>query len=101
MPASGGTATQITKGAGPDEYVKISRDGSKLLYYQAQQTSHIWIAGTDGSNPHQITFDDAFVWRVAFSPDGKEICSGMPHRSVPNADRSFARSIATAGTGGR
>ena len=76
MPASGGTATQITKGAGPDNYVKISREGSKLLYYQAQQTSHIWIAGTDGSNPHQITFDDAFVWRVAFSPDGKEILFG-------------------------
>jgi hypothetical protein len=77
MPVSGGPATQITKGAGPDNYVRVSRDGSKLLYYQAQYTSHIWIAGTDGSNPHQITFDDAVVWRVAFSPDAKEILFGF------------------------
>jgi serine/threonine protein kinase len=77
MPASGGTATQVTKGAGPDNYVRISRDGSKLLYYNAQFASHIWIANTDGSDPHQITFEDAHVWRVAFSPDGKEILFGF------------------------
>ncbi len=73
VPASGGSATQITKGAGPDYGVDISRDGSKLLCQQQQEVSHIWIAGTDGSNPHQITYDDVFLWRVAFSPDGKEI----------------------------
>jgi Tol biopolymer transport system component len=73
VPASGGSASQVTKGAGPDYSMDISRDGSKLLYYQKQAVSHIWIAGTDGSNPHQITFHDVSLWRVAFSPDGKEI----------------------------
>jgi eukaryotic-like serine/threonine-protein kinase len=77
VPASGGSATQITKGAGPDHSMKISRDGSKLLYRQRQYISHIWIAGTDGSNPHQITFDDAYLWRVSFSLDGKEVLFGF------------------------
>jgi len=77
VPASGGSATQITKGAGPDYSMKISRDGSKLLYRQQQYLSHIWIAGTDGSNPHQVTFDDALVWRVSFSPEGDEVLFGF------------------------
>jgi serine/threonine protein kinase/dipeptidyl aminopeptidase/acylaminoacyl peptidase len=77
VPASGGTATQITKGAGPDHSMEISRDGTKLLYCQRQFLGHIWIAGTDGSNPHQITFDDAFLWRVNFSPDGKKVLFGL------------------------
>jgi Tol biopolymer transport system component/predicted Ser/Thr protein kinase len=80
VPASGGASTQITKGAGPDNIMAISRDGSKLLYRQQQVLSHIWIGGTDGSNVRQLTFDDIFLWRVAFSPDGKEIvfASGQP-----------------------
>jgi len=73
IPASGGSATQVTRGAGPDYSADISGDGSKLLHFQQQWTSHIWIAGTDGSNPHQITFDEVQLWRVAFSPDGKEV----------------------------
>jgi Tol biopolymer transport system component len=73
VPASGGPVTQVTKGPGPDYSLDISRDGSKLVYFQQQEVSHIWIAGTDGSHPHQITFDDAFLFRVAFSSDGKEI----------------------------
>ena len=83
VPASGGSVTQVTKGAGPDHEVDISRDGSKLLYHQQQTTSHIWIAGTDGSNPRQITFDDVSNWRVAFSADGKEIvfASAQPQGS--------------------
>jgi Tol biopolymer transport system component len=77
VPASGGDAIQLTKGASPDMSGVISRDGSKVLCYQQQELSHIWIAGTDGSSPHQITFDDAFLWRVAFTPDNKEIVFGF------------------------
>ncbi|MDI6767960.1 MAG: hypothetical protein QME52_14160, partial [Bacteroidota bacterium] len=87
VPASGGSVKQVTKGAGPDYTVDISLDGSKLLYFQMQTTSHIWIAGTDGSIPHQITFDDVFLWRVAFSLDGKEIvfASSQPFSSKKGA----------------
>jgi len=87
VPASGGSALQITRGAGPDYSMAVSRDGSKLLYYQAQNIAHIWIAGTDGSNLHQITFDDAVLWAVSFSPDGKEVlfARGQPVGSKEGA----------------
>ena len=73
VPASGGIITQITKGVGPDNSIQISRDGSRLLYRQSQYIGHIWIAGIDGSNPHQITFDDAYIFIAVFTPDGKEV----------------------------
>jgi Tol biopolymer transport system component/predicted Ser/Thr protein kinase len=92
VPASGGSATQITKGAGPDYSMVISSDGSKLLYYQEQYISHIWIAGTDGSNPHQITFDDAFLWRISFSPDGKEILFAL-YQKIGTKEEEFVCSI--------
>jgi serine/threonine protein kinase len=92
VPASGGSVTQITKGAGPDHSMEISSDGTKLLYCQRQYFGHIWIAGTDGSNPHQITFDDALLWRVNFTPDGRRILFGF---AEPDGTRegSFVCSI--------
>jgi len=76
VPASGGSPTRITKGIGPDYSTGISRDGSKLLYRQSQTLNHIWIAGIDGTKPRQITFDDAYLWGITFSADGKEILFG-------------------------
>jgi serine/threonine protein kinase len=73
MPVSGSSLTQITTGTGPDKAVKISRDGSKLLYYQMQLVCHLWVAGIPGNNPHQITFDDAEISNITFSPDRKEV----------------------------
>jgi Tol biopolymer transport system component len=73
LPASGGSLTQITTGTGPDNSLEISRDGSKLLYYQMQLICHLWIAGIPRDNPHQITFDDAEISDITFSPDGKEV----------------------------
>lgn len=77
VPASGGVPTQITKGAGPDYDIEMSSDGSKLLYREEETISHIWIAGADGSDPRQITFDDLFLWRPSFSPDGKQVLFGF------------------------
>jgi hypothetical protein len=82
IPSTGGAVTQITKGAGPDYHVSISSDGSKLLYRQEQTLSHIWIAGTDGTNPRQITFDDIFLWRVAFTPDAKKVLFALIQPAV-------------------
>jgi dipeptidyl aminopeptidase/acylaminoacyl peptidase len=77
MKASGGSPAQITKGAGPDESMGLSRDGAKLLYRQEQFIGHIWIASAEGGNARQITFDDAYLWRVSFSPDGKKVLFGF------------------------
>jgi Tol biopolymer transport system component/predicted Ser/Thr protein kinase len=73
VPASGGSTTQITKGTGSDYGVMMSRDGSKLLYAQGQEISHIWIASMDGRHSHQLTFDDAVVWHVSFTPNAKAV----------------------------
>ncbi len=73
VPALGGSVTQITKGTGFDGSAMMSRDGSKLLYLQAQDISHIWIASIDGSSSRQITFDDAQVWHVSFTPNAKAL----------------------------
>jgi Tol biopolymer transport system component/predicted Ser/Thr protein kinase len=84
IPASGGTETQITKGAGPDYNIAMSRDGSKLLYRQEQTVGHIWIAGTDGTNPRQITFDNVYLWRVAFTSDSKKVLFGLIQSAASN-----------------
>jgi len=73
VPALGGSATQITKGTGSDISAMMSRDGSKLLYLQGQEISHVWIASIDGGNSRQVTYDDAIVWHVTFTPDAKAV----------------------------
>jgi Tol biopolymer transport system component len=73
VPALGGSVTQITKGTGSDFSAMMSRDGAKLLYLQAQDISHIWIASIDGSSSRQITYDDADIWHVCFTPDAKAV----------------------------
>jgi len=44
-----------------------------------EPVSHIWIAGIDGSNPRQITFDDIDLYGVSFSPDGKTVLFQSQH----------------------
>jgi serine/threonine protein kinase/Tol biopolymer transport system component len=85
--ALGGAVTQITKGTGSDYAAIMSRDGSKLMYLQSQSISHIWIAGINGGEPRQITFDDAEIWHVSFTPDAKAVLFIFSH---PDAFRGGA-----------
>lgn len=107
IPTSGGEAVQITRGSGPDFGMKISADGTRLLYYQQRTISNIWIAGLDGSNPHPLTSEDRRLSYPALSPDGRmiafEIWGTDPARqersiSVMNMDGSARREI-TSGDG--
>jgi eukaryotic-like serine/threonine-protein kinase len=75
--SSGGEAVQITKGSGPDLSPIVSADGKKLLYYQRQQSDHIWVANMKQGTAHQITFDDRGVFNVVFSADAKRVAFGM------------------------
>lgn len=73
IPSSGGTQVQITKGSGPDLGMKISADSKKLLYYQNQFTSDLWIGSLETGVAQQLTFDDRIKYQPALSPDGKSI----------------------------
>lgn len=73
IPAEGGEAIQLTRGSGPDYGMKISADGSRLLYYQQMQISNIWLANFDGSGAHALTSDDRRLGSPALSPDGKTV----------------------------
>jgi dipeptidyl aminopeptidase/acylaminoacyl peptidase len=73
IPSGGGTEVQITKGTGPDLGMKISADSKKLLYYQNQITSDLWIGSLRTGIAQQVTFDDRVKFQPALSPDGNSI----------------------------
>ncbi len=77
IPASGGTAVQVTKGGGPDLGVSVSASGNELVYLQQQPVSYLWTSRADGSGLKQITFDDRELAHPAYSPDKKRIAFAM------------------------
>jgi serine/threonine protein kinase/dipeptidyl aminopeptidase/acylaminoacyl peptidase len=89
VPAIGGEATQLTKGSGPDFGVKISTDGSKLLFFQYRPVQNIWIAGIDGSNAHSVTSEDRRLEAPAFSPNGKQIVFSAYDPDAAKGNRSI------------
>ncbi len=82
VPAKGGPAIQITKEGGPDLGMKMSADGSRLVYLRQQQIGHLWIADVTGERAREITFDDRDIRSVSFSPDGRYIASRMSDPDV-------------------
>lgn len=73
VPASGGEAVQVTKGAGPDIAVSFAASGKELVYLQQQPVGFLWTANIDGSSPRQVSFDEREIWEPSFSPDGRRI----------------------------
>ncbi len=71
--AGGGEAIQLTQGAAPVIGARISADNRTVVYLQMEKIAHIWRSSIDGSNPRQVTVDDAQVSFPSFSPDGKHI----------------------------
>jgi hypothetical protein len=52
---------------------RISADTRRLVYFQYERISHIWISDLDGRNARQVTYDDVnFQW-ATFSPDARQI----------------------------
>ena len=74
IPAEGGDAVQVTKGAGPDYSAGVSADARRLMYLQARRIDHIWTAGVDGSNARQLTFDNQQMSGPSMAPDKRHIC---------------------------
>ena len=73
IPASGGDAVQITKGAGPDIGISVAASGNDLLYLQQQRVGYVWRANADGSSSKQISFDERNIVDASFSPDKSSI----------------------------
>ncbi|MEX2116077.1 MAG: hypothetical protein WEB37_04265, partial [Bacteroidota bacterium] len=77
VPATGGEAIQVTKGAGPDIAVSVAASGNDLVYLQQQRVGFLWTANIDGSSLRQISFDEREIWEPSFSPDGSKIAFVM------------------------
>ena len=73
IPANGGKAVQVTKGTGPIIGVRVSADGSRLLYVEQRTIHHLWTANIDGRNARQLTFDNQRLGAPSFSPDKTHI----------------------------
>ena len=58
---SDGSLTQLTHRNGPNDEPEISPDGKLIAYtgfddrYQGHQTTYLYVANRDGSNPHAVT----------------------------------------------
>jgi Tol biopolymer transport system component len=82
IPARGGEAVQVTKGAGPDYGARVSCDSKRLLYLQAREIRHIWTGDIDGRNARQLTFDNQYLGAPSFSPDRKKISYYMDSEDI-------------------
>ncbi len=76
LPISGGKATRITSGQAYDAMPHYSPDGKEVVFVSDRSGSdNVWLANADGTNPRQITRDNAntHFQSPTFTPDGKYI----------------------------
>jgi serine/threonine protein kinase len=73
VPASGGSAIRLTRGAEGYGAQKVSADGKRLICMQQHVISDISIANIDGSNVRLAASLQGTVWDPSFSPDGRQI----------------------------
>jgi serine/threonine protein kinase len=77
VPATGGTAQQVTKGSGPDIGIAASADAKKIVYLQQQPVGYVWIASMLHPDAQQVTFDDRDIRDACFSHDRKRLAIVM------------------------
>ena len=74
IPVEGGVETQLTNLAGLDDGPEYSPCG-RFIWFNSTRSGlmQAWRMNADGSNPRQMTFDDANTWFPHVSPDGRTI----------------------------
>ncbi len=74
IPLKGGVEKQLTHTPGLDDGPEYSPCG-KFIWFNSVRSGlmQAWRMEADGSNPTQMTFDDANTWFPHVSPDGKTI----------------------------
>jgi len=75
--ASGGMATQLTRGPGPDLGVRVSADGATVLCTQQRPTGQIWVGNLATGAAQQVTRDDVNPISAALSRDGRQIVASI------------------------
>jgi TolB protein len=85
---------------GINTYPAYSPDGSRIAYrHFVGENSEVFVANADGTNPVNLTNDQAFDGWPAWSPDGRQIAFGSNRRSgyqifLMGADGSNVRLLA-------
>lgn len=105
IPVKGGVETQLTNIAGLDDGPEYSPCG-RFIWFNSTRSGlmQAWSMEADGSNPKQMTFNDANTWFPHISPDGKTIacityakCDVAPNNHPPNKNVEI-RLFDTAGS---
>ncbi|MHB1326927.1 MAG: amidohydrolase family protein [Gemmatimonadales bacterium] len=93
MPISGGTARQITRGAGFDAMPRFSPDGASIVFVSDRSgASNVWIADTAGGSRRQLTRTEGYQFDYVsprWTPDGRAIL--VAHNSGPARTPPFIR----------
>jgi Tol biopolymer transport system component len=105
--ASGGAATQLTRGPGPDLGIRVSADGATVLCTQYRPTGQVWIGNLATGAAQQVTRDEVNPELATLSPDGRHVAIAIaeadPFRKVAplyitNRDGSGRRQITGDGS---
>lgn len=73
IPESGGTATQLTRGAESDRLPSISKDANRIVYVSRSVSQNLWTIEIQKREVQQLTFEESMIWSPSYSPDGSKL----------------------------
>jgi len=84
--AGGGEPSQVTAGGLAVTGARMSHELKTLVYGQTQDIDRLWISAIDGTNAHQVSFDDVRVLDAKFSPRGNHIAGVLADADYLNRE---------------
>ena len=86
IPEEGGMPKQLTLGAGTDGVPRISKDAKHLVYLNESESANLWTINLQTADLQQLTFEDAWVRTVEYSPDGSKLLYRLENEFEPSQD---------------